>query len=106
MIERSRLMWIPLVLVTLLSLVPVPARAASAELAKLCDDYWQGYLRFNPTEATAIGDRRYDAALDDNSPAGLAKEAKRLEGVRARAPAVALKGLDARERLQRSGPIQ
>ncbi len=106
MIERSRLMWIPLVLVTLLSLVPVPARAASADLAKLCDDYWQGYLRFNPTEATAIGDRRYDAALDDNSPAGLAKEAKWLEGVRARARAVALKGLDAGDRLNRSALIE
>ena len=106
MIERPRLMWIPLVLVGLVLLAPLPARAASAELAKLCDDYWQGYLRLNPTAATAIGDRRYDAQLDDNSPAGMAKETKWLEGLSARARAFAPKTLDAGDRLNRAALVE
>src|SRR2546430_2081020 len=95
MMERPRLLWITLLAASLAGLAPLPARAASPELAKLCDDYWQGYLRFNPTEATAIGDRRYDALLDDNSPASIAKETKWLEGLRARARAFSPKTLDA-----------
>lgn len=85
---------------------PSPARAASPELAKLCDDYWQGYLRFNPVDATAIGDRRYDALLDDNSPAGMAKETKWLEGLRARARAFPIKTLDAGDRINRGALIE
>src|SRR5258706_329914 len=77
--DRSRSRWFPLVLAALALLAPLPARAASAELAKLCDDYWQGHLRFNPEDATAIGDRRYDDRLEDNSAAGIAKETKWLQ---------------------------
>src|SRR6267142_1604695 len=96
--DRPRLTWMPLALATLTLLAPLPARAAPADLGKLCDDYWQGYLRANPIEATAIGDRRYDALLDDNSPAGMAGETRRLGAFLARARAIAPKGLDAGDR--------
>jgi uncharacterized protein (DUF885 family) len=39
-------------------------------LDQLADDYWEGWLRQHPTFATAIGDRRFDDRLEDNSPAG------------------------------------
>ena len=104
--DRSRLRWFPLVLAALALLAPLSARAASAELAKLCDDYWQGHLRFNPEDATAIGDRRYDDRLEDNSAAGIAKETKWLEGVRARARAFPAKGLDAADRLNLAALVE
>ena len=86
--HAPRRLWTRLAFTALALLAPLPARAASAVLAKLCDDYWQAYLRANPTEATAIGDRRFDALLDDNSPAGIATETRHLEGFLARVRAV------------------
>ncbi len=59
-----------------------------AALARLCDDYWQGYLRAHPTFATATGDRRYDDRLEDNSPEGGERERRRLESVLERARAL------------------
>ena len=90
----------------LVSLVPGPAHAASEALAKLCDEYWQGYLEAHPTAATSLGDRRYDDRLEDISPAGIAREVKRLEGVLARAKAIVPKGLDAADRLNRGALIE
>ena len=106
MIERPRHLWIPLLLSGLALLTPLRAHAGSADLAKLCDEYWQGYLRLNPVDATAIGDRRYDDKLDDNSAAGMAKETRWLEGLRARARAFPIKGLDAGDRLNRSALVE
>ncbi|HEU4403486.1 MAG TPA: hypothetical protein VFT43_15420, partial [Candidatus Polarisedimenticolia bacterium] len=40
----------------------------SGDLASLCDEYWQGYLRAHPAFATSIGDRRYDARLEEVTP--------------------------------------
>ena len=40
------------------------------ELDRLAADYWDAYLRRHPTFATAIGDRRFDASLTDDSPSG------------------------------------
>ena len=105
MIRRIGTPWIPAILAGL-ALIPVPARAASEVLDKLCDEYWQGYLRAHPVEATAIGDRRYDALLEDNSPAGIARETKRLEGLLARAKAIAPKPLDAADKLNRAALIE
>ena len=58
------------------------------DLDRLAADYWDAYLRRHPTFATAIGDRRFDAALTDDSPAGrqawraaLDDVAARLEGI-------------------------
>src|SRR6478736_4556129 len=44
------------------------ADAAFESLAKVCLD---DYLRFNPENATALGDHRFDSMLTDYSPAGL-----------------------------------
>ncbi len=79
-----------------------PAEEPSAELARLCDDYWQGVLRASPTTATVLGDHRYDDQLDDNSPAARERERTRLEGVRDRAQKIAEPSLAPADRLTRS----
>jgi len=87
----------------LLIAMPTLAHAGPAEdLAKLSDEFWQGALRANPTQATSLGDHRYDDQLDDNTPAGVAKEHKRLEGVEARARAIDEKALSAGDQVTRS----
>ena len=78
-----------LTVLLLIVFTPSTARCApSPELAKLCDEYWQGSLRANPTYATSIGERRFDDLLPDITPAGIDRERKRLEGVLARARAL------------------
>jgi len=62
--------------------------SASDRLAKLADTYWQGRLAANPVGATSLGDRRYDDRLDDNTPAGIAKDRERLAAVLAQAKAI------------------
>src|SRR6266850_7654052 len=106
MTERPRHLWIPLLLSGLVALAPQPGRAATESMPKLCEEYWQGYLRANPTSATAIGDRRYDALLDDNSPAGIARETRHLEAILARVRAVAPKALSVEDRLNRAALIE
>ncbi len=54
----------------------------------LSREYWEGYLRFHPTEGTSLGDSRYDDRLPDPSPEALAAEADRLRGLRDRVRAV------------------
>jgi uncharacterized protein (DUF885 family) len=71
-------------------------------LAKLCDEFWQGYLRANPTRATSLGDKRYDDRLDDITPRGIATERKRLEDVQARARAIDESALSPQDRLTRA----
>src|SRR2546422_7154606 len=84
---------IPMAFVVLALSLGAPARAATApktpagDLARLCKEYWEGYLVAHPTEATAIGDRRYDDRLENIRPAATAREQHRLEGVLARARA-------------------
>ena len=51
---------------------------------KLADEYWEGTLRQNPRWATSIGDRRFDALMEDASPSGKAREVARLEDLRTR----------------------
>jgi len=91
----------------LIVVTPSTARCApSPELAKLCDEYWQGSLRANPTYATSIGERRFDALLPDITPAGIDRERKRLEGVLARARALDSAKLGGPDRLNRSVLIE
>jgi uncharacterized protein (DUF885 family) len=79
------------------------ANTASVEtLRKLADTYWQGTLEANPTWATSLGDRRYDDRLDDNSPAGIQRDTRRLEGALAQVEAIDPAGLDADSRLTRT----
>ena len=106
-IRRSRFIRLPLLVATVAALcAPLPARAASDALAKLCDEYWQGYLRAHPVAATEIGDRRYDAMLEDNSAAGLSRETKRLEGLLTRARAIDARKLESADRVNRSALIE
>ena len=39
-------------------------------LERLADDYWTAWLERHPVHATALGDRRFDNRLDDDSPEG------------------------------------
>jgi len=91
----------------LLMLAPLSAThaAPSEPLAKLCDEFWQGYLASHPTRATALGDHRFDALLEDVTRAGIERERLRLEGVRQRATAIDEKQLDAADQLTRSALI-
>ena len=83
---------------------PAPADPAS-ELAKLCDQYWQGELEADPTTATSVGDKRYDDRLADITPAGIERGRKRLESVLARASAIGETALTPADRLTRSALI-
>jgi uncharacterized protein (DUF885 family) len=102
----------PVLFATLLAMMTAAASARpgaagpSQDLAKLCDRYWQGYLQANPTTATGLGDKRYDDRLEDLSPAGVAKEVRRLEGVEASARAIAPEGLSASDQLTRDALIE
>jgi len=83
------------------------ARAADAspELAKLSAEYWQGTLEAYPTFATSLGDPRYDDRLTDNSPAGIAKETRRVQGVLERARRIGEGSLSSGDRLTRTSLI-
>lgn len=43
--------------------------AEATTLDQLADDYWDAWLAQHPTFATAIGDRRFDDRMEDESPA-------------------------------------
>jgi len=81
------------------------AADGSALLARICHEYWEGTLKASPTTATTIGDRRYDAMLEDISPAGLELERKRLEGVLAQIRKVPEAELSPAERVTRTALI-
>jgi len=90
----------------LLMTLPGPSGAApSAELAKLCDEYWQGHLAANPTSATSLGDKRYDDRLGDNTPAGIAADERRLNAALAKARGFDSARLSASDQLTRSALI-
>src|SRR5258705_12368776 len=98
-------------ILALIVLVMVSGAAGSAPadpsrtLAQLCDDYWQGHLKANPTSATALGDHRYDAMLEDISPTGIERDRKRLERVLAAARTIREYPLSAADRVSRSALI-
>jgi uncharacterized protein (DUF885 family) len=55
-----------------------------AALDQLATDYWDAWLAQHPTFATAIGDRRFDALLEDDSPEGRAAWRQTLGALRTR----------------------
>lgn len=76
---------------TVRSLVrPAPPDRASAQFAKLVDDYFDFYFQVHPTDATEAGFHQYDARLEDYSPAAREAEAAKLRALEAR-----LDGIDA-----------
>src|SRR5215470_15248946 len=83
-----------------------PAHAAPSEdLARLADEFWQGSLETYPTSATSAGDKRYDDRLEDISPAGVAKDRRRLESVLERARAIPEATLSPADRLTRTALV-
>ena len=50
------------------------------ELDRLAADYWEAFLARHPTFATAIGDRRFDDRLEDESPAAADAWRAQLDG--------------------------
>src|SRR5262245_3108169 len=75
------------------------------DLWKLCDDYWQGELKANPTTATSLGDKRYDDQLDDITPQGITRDKIRLDAVLARAKAIPEGPLSLEDKLTRTALI-
>lgn len=78
------------------------AESPDSSMSRLCDAYWQGYLKANPTDATMNGDRRYDAFLEDASPAGIAAREAMLRDQRSQALAMKPESLSPGWRLNRS----
>jgi uncharacterized protein (DUF885 family) len=74
---------------------------AGAALSALSERFWQEFLAAHPTWATIIGDRRFDAELDDVSPAGDARRLAQLDAIIAAATAIPVDDLDPMERVTR-----
>lgn len=68
--------------------IPAHAEVPAVELARLCEEYWQSWLAANPTEATSLGDRRFDDRLQDITPAGRSAQRKQLQALERRVDAV------------------
>jgi uncharacterized protein (DUF885 family) len=64
------------------------------ELDQLAADYWEAYLERHPVHATALGDRRFDDRLDDDSPAGRSAWTRRLDEFEARLTQLPADGAD------------
>jgi uncharacterized protein (DUF885 family) len=72
-------------LIVLLSLVPILGQAAPDEaLQKFFKRYMDERFALHPTEATALGDHRFDDKLDDLSPEALERSLKHLKDTRVR----------------------
>jgi len=54
------------------------------ELDRLAADYWEALLEHHPVQATALGDRRFDDRLDDDSEGGRKAWARQLDAIEAR----------------------
>jgi uncharacterized protein (DUF885 family) len=79
---------------------PAPA------LADLAAEHWQAYLASHPYEATVIGERRFDAFLEDESPEGTEARLAELAAFRLRAVAIDPESLSESDRLTRSVLIE
>jgi len=80
--------------------------SAAAALADLAAEHWEAYLAAHPYEATVIGERRFDAFLEDDSPAGTAARLEALARFRVRAVAIDPEALSDADRLTRSVLIE
>jgi uncharacterized protein (DUF885 family) len=67
----------------------------TSALDQLAVDYWDAALRRQPTFATAIGDRRFDALLEDESPAARAAASAELDEFARRLDSLALSDAEA-----------
>jgi uncharacterized protein (DUF885 family) len=62
----------------------VTTAAEPTTLDQLAHDYWEAWLERHPVYATAIGERRHDDRLDDDSPAGRDAWRQQLDGFESR----------------------
>jgi uncharacterized protein (DUF885 family) len=76
--------------------------AASAELARLAEDFWETELAADPLWATNVGRRDYDHLLAPLSPVELADLGRRLSGQRDAAAQIAEGDLDDDDRVTRA----
>jgi uncharacterized protein (DUF885 family) len=82
------------------------ASGPAAALADLAAEHWQAYLASHPYEATVIGERRFDAFLEDESPEGTEARLAELAAFRLRAVAIDPESLSESDRLTRSVLIE
>ena len=59
-----------------------------SELDRLAADYWEAFLERHPVAATALGDRRFDDRLEDDSPAGRSAWERQLDAFASRMDAL------------------
>jgi uncharacterized protein (DUF885 family) len=73
--------------------------AESEKLRRLIDEEWEWQLRDSPENATALGDRRYDALLTDRSTAAFARRREHSRDVLKRLEAIQRSKLSAADQL-------
>jgi uncharacterized protein (DUF885 family) len=78
---------------------PASAPSDDAAFRRIADRFVAWYLEATPTEATRIGEHRYDGKWPDWSEAGQAKERQTLEGIRAELGGLAKDRLSVQERI-------
>ena len=78
--------------------MPEP-RPASVALAQLAEEYWDVSMRSRPTEATLLGDHRFDDLVEDFSEDGDQALRDALDSIRARVRGLDVGELDATERV-------
>jgi len=91
-----------LVLTFLVGAAPAAQAGPAEDLVNLSNEYWQGALRYDPTNATSLGDRRYDDKLEDNTPRGIADRLAWLESLQERSEGLDAAALTPQDRVTRS----
>jgi uncharacterized protein (DUF885 family) len=71
----------------------------ATELQRLAEEWWDGSMARNPTAATRLGDHRFDDAIEDPSPAGLADDRAFAAAIAEHAAAIDVADLDERDRV-------
>ncbi len=77
---------------------PATVEARLAEQNALFDDAWQTNLKLSPTQATAVGDYRYNDKLGDASLAAVARRHEINAGFLARIKAISPEGFNEEDR--------
>jgi uncharacterized protein (DUF885 family) len=95
--------WLVLVVAFLVGGVAESAPQPSAQTAvhQLFDDYWQWSLRESPSQATFVGDRRYNDRFDDVSAEAVERRRQDRAGFLARLQAIDPDQLDDTDRASR-----
>ena len=79
---------------------------AAAQLTDLADRYWESFLAYNPIYATYLGDRRFDALLDDRTDGARRARRSVLVDIRERTEKVPEDELEGEDRITRWALIE